>query len=126
MLNNLEALFKKIEELGQQCSKPDWDGYGAEPVLKETVDFTKKFINVLSELPDEIPTPDLSADPDGAISFEWFNKDPNFPYFWITLQNNKLICLFKTILRDKHADVYIEDLESLTAKTIEYMQKPYK
>ncbi|MBU8920940.1 MAG: hypothetical protein KOO63_03670 [Bacteroidales bacterium] len=48
-----------------------WDGYGAEPVTRETVAHAIAFA---STIPSSFPMPDICADPDGDINFEWYDS----------------------------------------------------
>jgi hypothetical protein len=48
---------------------PNWDGYGAIPVSPLAVGHALRFLRTL---PPMLRTPDLSVDPDGEISFEWY------------------------------------------------------
>lgn len=60
------------EELGDvwsECQTENWDGYKALPVAKETL---KQVYELLEELPEDFPSPSLSADPDGALALEWY------------------------------------------------------
>lgn len=62
------------EELGDvwsECQIQNWDGYKALPVAKDTL---KQVYELLEELPDDFPAPSLSADPDGALSLEWYTS----------------------------------------------------
>lgn len=52
-----------------QSSKPNWDGYDALPVSQETFVNAKTFLDAF---PANLPMPELSVDPDGEISFEWY------------------------------------------------------
>lgn len=47
---------------------PDWDGYGAEPVTRETGEIAHA---LLDAFPTYLPAPEIAADPDGEMSFEW-------------------------------------------------------
>ena len=61
-------LLKEISDIWVECSKPNWDGYGAFPVnpnaISEAIDFAKL-------VPSWLPQPEVAAEPDGAIGFEW-------------------------------------------------------
>ena len=66
-----EALFEALQGLAsvnEQCSAPDWDGYGAEPVRKQTIWSAYRF---LEGLPTGTLAPTIGAEPDGHITFEW-------------------------------------------------------
>ncbi len=62
------ALNREIEEIGEECSVPGWDGYGADAVtaaaiaearvFAETIDFSRV-------------VPEVGIEPDGALTFEW-------------------------------------------------------
>lgn len=49
-------------------SPPDWDGYGAVPVDRRACEIAREIIRLLPET--ETP-PDIGADPDGEVGFEW-------------------------------------------------------
>jgi hypothetical protein len=57
-----------LEELAKACATPGWDSYDGTPVSRATLQGAREFSDAL---PEEWPAPDISADPDGAISFEW-------------------------------------------------------
>lgn len=64
-------LFRRLwdlEQVFEDASSAGWDGYGADPVTQETFDTAKRFIEAL---PNTWPAPEISADPDGEITFEW-------------------------------------------------------
>jgi len=58
----------ELFEVTIECSKPDWDGLGAEPVDLMAVYIAKQFI---CALPSEFPAPEVCVDPDGSISLDW-------------------------------------------------------
>lgn len=91
-----EALFDDIERilchtretsLGQEATKlleslydvyrdrrePNWDGYDAEPI-REGVYF--EAMKLVERFPVGIPLPEIIAEPNGNIGFEWY-KDPH-------------------------------------------------
>jgi hypothetical protein len=47
---------------------PDWDGYGAIPISKETVNAARRLFRLL---PRAASDPDIAAAGDGTIGFEW-------------------------------------------------------
>ena len=63
-----ETLFSELNELMLDCCRPGWDGYGAEAVSTEAYRAAERFIR---SLPIGIPCPEIGADPDGCVSFEW-------------------------------------------------------
>lgn len=66
------ALQADLENLRLECAHPGWDGYGAEPIGTDAYQAADRFIR---SLPLGIPLPELSADPDGCVTFEW-RKSP--------------------------------------------------
>ena len=66
--NRFEAI-SAIDTVCSEASENDWDGYGGEPVSQLTREVAVDF---LISLPLSYPTPEVSADPDGEISFEWW------------------------------------------------------
>ena len=68
--NALEAL----EEVYQECSQEDWDGYGATPVTRNTLANARSFLN---QLPVELSVQaDPGAEPDGHLTLGWYaNSD---------------------------------------------------
>ena len=66
----IKTWTKNLRQTIEECRKPDWDGYDAEPVIECVIESAEKFLN---SLPDDIPEPDFGADPDGDITLEWTN-----------------------------------------------------
>jgi hypothetical protein len=62
-----EALTS-LKALAMECSESDWDGYGSLPVNLASLERAEFF---LRSLPDDLPLPELSVEPDGDISFDW-------------------------------------------------------
>lgn len=62
-----------IRELAVECSSDDWDGYGATAIDSSVVRNAEEFIRVL---PDNLPVPEVSPEPDGSISLDWI-RTPN-------------------------------------------------
>ena len=66
------ALRMELENLIRDCARAGWDGYGAEAMSADAYRAAESFI---CALPVGIPQPELSADPDGCVTFEW-RKSP--------------------------------------------------
>jgi hypothetical protein len=58
-----------LYEIADRFIAPNWDGYGAAQVSLLAV---LHALRLLRTLPSTPQTPDLSVDPDGEISFEWY------------------------------------------------------
>ena len=61
----LDELFAAAEA----AREADWDGYGAEPVSKETFVQAYRFVESLAP---GTPPPAVTAEPDGQLVFEWY------------------------------------------------------
>lgn len=62
-----EAL-KELDEVFAACAEPNWDGHDATPVHALTYERATTF---LESLPSWVGKPDVTADPDGEIAFDW-------------------------------------------------------
>jgi hypothetical protein len=67
----LQDTYKQLYQVRQDCRRSDWDGYGAEPVSLESYENAKRFIR---SLPFSLSSPEVSAEPDGDITFEWYSN----------------------------------------------------
>ena len=66
-----KEVIQKLNNIYEDCSQPNWDGYGAKPIDIETYYESQRFINCL---PESLPYPEVTPDPDGEVSFEWFKN----------------------------------------------------
>lgn len=81
VINNAErseVLFGKkatalscLHALTKECSENDWDGAGALPIDLAAVSSAADFIRAL---PEALPLPEFSVDPDGAVSLDWIES----------------------------------------------------
>lgn len=62
------AAIEQLRQLGVDCREQDWDGNGAEPVDAVAI-YTAE--SIIHALPQNIPMPELAAEPDGNISLDW-------------------------------------------------------
>lgn len=65
------SLKTELMSLFAECSESGWDGYDATPIHKNTAASAFVFINYI---PDGVLAPELSASPDGGVTFEWINE----------------------------------------------------
>lgn len=70
-LGKRKCLFDELFETVEECRKPNWDGYGAQPIRDETYQFAYEF---LTALPLDTPPPSVAAEPDGHLTVEWFRS----------------------------------------------------
>jgi hypothetical protein len=84
-------LISALATLGEECSEPNWDGYGALPVSHQAI---RRAGEIIASLPDDLLLPDCSAEPDGSISFDWMpdhyrtltlsvGLNDRIPYAWV-------------------------------------------
>lgn len=66
----VRVALDELSDVAGQCGSPNWDGYGAVPVKRETVEQAYRF---LEALPLGMPAPSIGAEPDGHITFEWYH-----------------------------------------------------
>lgn len=59
-------LYVQVGEIGKL--EANWDGFGALPISQKVLD---NAYNALPSLLSILPCPDISANPNGTISFEW-------------------------------------------------------
>ena len=58
----------KLIEVFRDGRESGWDGQDARPVSVAAYVHARDFLEIL---PSAFPTPDVSADPDGEIAFDW-------------------------------------------------------
>ncbi|MCI0537390.1 MAG: hypothetical protein L0Z50_19420 [Verrucomicrobiales bacterium] len=66
--SRLSELRAEVERVCAECSGQNWDGYDALPVSAETRQAALRFATVW---PVALPKPEVSAAPNGDVSFEW-------------------------------------------------------
>ena len=64
-------IFRELEKIFEECSLDGWDGERAKPVSKEVLRNARTF---LESLPSGVEPPQTAAEPDGAVSFEWYQS----------------------------------------------------
>ena len=64
----LKQCKKELKNLLETAGKPDWDGEDADPVTEDVIKAAEK---VIDELPGDSGVPEISADPEGNVEFDW-------------------------------------------------------
>jgi len=64
----MNSTERELAEVRRECRDPDWDGYDAEPVSRQSCVLA---LDLLRALPAELPSPSVGAMPGGLISLEW-------------------------------------------------------
>lgn len=72
-LGFLTRALQQLDEVFEECSYEGWDGERAKPISGEVLRYARSF---LSSLPLGIEAPEIGAEPDGAITLEWY-RSPN-------------------------------------------------
>ena len=67
----LQDTYKQLYQVRQDCTHSNWDGYGSEPISPESYENAKRFIRAL---PFSVSSPEVSAEPDGELTFEWYSN----------------------------------------------------
>lgn len=65
-----------LNEVYEECSEPNWDGYGGAPISLEAYFEAMKLLRII---PNSFPMPDILPEPDGGIGLEWY-KDRGFSF----------------------------------------------
>lgn len=76
--DDIVELHMTLDDIYEECKIEGWDGYDAFPISELTLSYGHQFIEII---PDNIPLPDISVEPDGSLEFEWYNT----PYRIVTL-----------------------------------------
>lgn len=63
------SLTETLNNIYEECSVEDWDGYAAMPVSKAAFFEADKITKLL---PSTIQRPEILAEPTGEIGFEWY------------------------------------------------------
>jgi len=66
-----KGAFQQLEEVVEECSSVGWDGERAKPISSEVLQCAKVF---LRSFPLGIEAPEIGAEPDGAITLEWYRS----------------------------------------------------
>lgn len=64
----LDRARQELCQIAEECSQPNWDGYGAEPVSADAYRHAYLFLEALT-LGNPLPT--VGAEPDGHVTLEW-------------------------------------------------------
>lgn len=64
-------ISRELEKIFEECSSDGWDGERAKPVSKEVLQNALIFFE---SLPPSVELPQIAAEPDGAVSLEWYRS----------------------------------------------------
>lgn len=77
-VRQLQSLLRRLNEVFNEAKERDWDGDNAEPVSDSTY---YNATRLLSVIPVNLPAPEISADNDGFIEFEWYKEGKTFSLY---------------------------------------------
>lgn len=63
-----KRISRDIEEIKEECSDDNWDGYGAKPI---TDDACNALLGFIPQIPPSLPVPEVVPESDGDIGLEW-------------------------------------------------------
>lgn len=75
-LQRLNNALRALQEVCQEHSIENWDGYGAAPISHQAYSEAAKLLRMLSSF---IPMPDILPEPDGGLGLEWY-KEKDFSF----------------------------------------------
>ncbi len=102
-------ISQRTAEIASIARVRGWDGYDGLPVTIGTHYYARRF---MFRLPEHLPLPELSADPDGAISMEWY-RTPDW-IFSISIDDTGKID-YSGIFADKKvigSSFFVEEIDS--------------
>jgi hypothetical protein len=71
-----DSLTNSILDVCNEASSDNWDGYKGRAVSPKTCGSA---VQLAKALPINLPTPDVAAEPQGGVAFEWrYSKDEVF------------------------------------------------
>ena len=63
-----QSILEALKNIFVEANAQGWDGYGANPANAAAVSYALQF---LSDLPSDVPTPEIDADGQGNIALDW-------------------------------------------------------
>ena len=66
-----QSAYDELAEVWEECQIPNWDGYDAVAVEKQT--YSNAYF-VIESLPLGTSLPSVGAEPDGHITMEWYRN----------------------------------------------------
>lgn len=106
LVQEAKKTIETLNEICEEYSKEDWDGYGANPISFDAIQEAKKFIQLL---PYKFPQPEVVPEPTGEVGLEWYkDKDSTFV---ISFNGRKTLAYAGIFGNEKtHGTIYFEDL----------------
>lgn len=70
-MESRNILLTQFSDVVAECSQPGWSGERSNPIAPEAVAAGYKLI---SQLPEDLPSPSVGAIPEGLLAFEWYRS----------------------------------------------------
>lgn len=108
--------LKRLDEVYNECSEANWDGYGAEPVSREAYVEARKLLGMIGP---SFPMPEVFVEPDGEIAFEWYKERDLL--FVISVGGNNIITyagLFGKKNKTHGTETFTEKLPGFVVQSI--------
>lgn len=74
----LDDKITELDSLYRECSAENWDGYGAIPISKNTLNDATSILKMLNSTFLNFPMPELAPVPNGDLAFEWYDQGKAF------------------------------------------------
>jgi len=88
LFGNRAHAISELWAVAERCAEADWDGYGAEAIDLDSVLIAQR---LLRALPEGDPMPEITPEPDGHVSLDWFG--PHRRVFSVSASpNGRLAC----------------------------------
>lgn len=65
----------ELDAILEEAAEENWDGYGAKSAIPESYLESQRFLNAY---PMSLPLPEVTIDPDGEFSFEWYRDHEHY------------------------------------------------
>ena len=82
----IDSALGRLDKVYNECSEPNWDGYGAEPILHKAYLEAQKLLRMI---PPSFPEPEILAEPSGYVGLEWYKE--RSCVFVVSLGGNNVI-----------------------------------
>lgn len=111
---------RTILELFHENNYKGWDGYDASPVMRASVE---QAIRLVELLPSDLPLPEITADPEGEITLEWYANGNSYTISCGVKDKISYAAIFKDGSEHHGKEPYAAQL---TTTTLTFIKKVYR
>lgn len=119
-LNPRERALQSLKDIFDSHRQQGWDGYDALPISEDAYLEACRLIQLL---PSDIVVPEFSADPRGAISFEWY-RGPGW-VFTLTAKGTGIVVYAGLMGEDNRAYGTQKFRESIPKIILQHIRRVY-